>query len=286
MSIRGGAPLRRSAAAASVVALVLACGLMSVGVAGCAPQGRDLSEEEPSKPRPKPPKDAGSPELPSFDAGTDPDRNAVGPGELCARFAAIQCAAERSCCNDPGRDLPACLDALASSCAADLLFDQIAGQASAGFDADQARIVLDEYERLAAQCDPGIAAFAESQDGLRSMFTGTVEPGGNCRPSNLLDKVMSGAALSACTESDHQACLPSATTWRCTERSEAGGTCFTDINCLQGFYCPNPDFDLAGATCLERKGDGEDCSTGNECASLFCVGRTCVPADQQAAYCP
>lgn len=272
-------------ARAVIATWLLACGFAgATAVTSCVPKSNDLSGKD--KPSVKPVHDAGKPSLPSFDAGTDPERNAVGPGELCDRLSVIQCAAEGACCTKPGRDYATCLDALARACAADLLFDQIAGQTSAGFDQDQARVVLDQFEQLASECDPSVATFGVSQDGLRSMFRGTIAPGGNCRPSNVLDKVMGGAALSACTSSEDQACLPSSTTWLCTERAGAGGKCFTNINCLPGFYCPNPDLDLAGASCMEDKAEGEDCAAHNECESLYCVGGKCVPADQQLAYCP
>lgn len=225
-------------------------------------------------------------EMPSFDAGTAEDRNAVLPGQLCDRLATIQCAGEAACCPKPGRDFAACKDAAVGSCSADLLFDQIAMQASAGFDAGNAHRVFDEIERLASKCDPSIAAFGISQEGLRSMFLGTVDPGGSCRPSNLLSKPQQGAALAACKMSESDACLPSVTTWTCVPRGGAGTACFTDINCLDGLYCPNPEFDPAGANCVQRKTDGASCSADNECESLFCVNRSCVAATKDVAYCP
>lgn len=224
-------------------------------------------------------------EMPSFDAGTDPGANAVVAGQLCNRLATIQCAGEAACCANPGRDFTACKDTSMGSCSADLLFDQIAMQPSAGFDAGLAHTVFDELERLASQCDPSIAAFGESQAGLRSMFLGTIAAGGSCRPSNPLSKPQAGAALAACMMSESQACLPSAIEWRCTPRAGAGGACFTDINCIAGFYCPNPNLDIGGATCTERMADGASCKNPNECKSLFCSMGQCVPAGQQVAYC-
>jgi hypothetical protein len=225
-------------------------------------------------------------EMPSFDAGTDPDRNSVVAGQLCDRLATIQCAGEAACCSNPGRDFAACKDVSVNACSADLLFDQIAMQASAGFSAERAHSVFEHLEQLAAQCDPGVAAFGESQEGLRSIFLGTVPSGGDCRPNNILSKPQGGAALASCMVSATEACLPTAVSWMCKQRQGAGGACFTDINCIAGFYCPNPDLDLGGANCLQRKMDGTSCAAANECQSLFCSKGTCVPASKEVAYCP
>jgi hypothetical protein len=223
---------------------------------------------------------------PSFDAGTAFDRNAVVAGELCDRLAIIQCAGEGTCCPSAGRDFDTCKSALMGSCTADLLFDQIAQQPASGFDEVSTREVLDEIERLASMCDPGIVAFNESQQGLRRMFAGTVGPNQSCRPSNVLSRPQAGAALAACTMSETQACLPGLSTWTCLPRGGAGNACFTDINCIPGFYCPNPNLDIAGANCLARKADGTSCAAGNECASLFCIAGRCEPPSVEGAYCP
>lgn len=227
-----------------------------------------------------------NPMPPAFDAGTDPDRNAVVAGELCERFATIQCAGEATCCPSAGRDFDTCKSALMGGCSADLLFDQIAMQPAAGFDPAGTRTMMDEFERLTSICDPGIVAFGESQQGLRRMFAGTVAPNQSCRPSNPLSKAQAGAALAACTMSETTACLPTALTWNCAARAGAGGACFTDINCVPGFFCDNPNLDITGSFCMARKADGAACKTGNECSSLFCSAGKCVPPNVAGAYCP
>jgi hypothetical protein len=223
---------------------------------------------------------------PPFDAGSEPDRNEVVAGELCDRFATIQCAGEGSCCPSAGRDFNACKSALMGVCTADLLFDQISMQPSAGFDEARAHDVLDDLEDFASRCDPGIVAYNESQQGLRSMFRGTIGPDQSCRPSNLLSKPQAGAALASCTMSETWACLPSTIAWTCTRRGGAGSACFTDINCTPGFFCDNPDLNIAGSNCMPRKADDAACRAGNECTSLFCIGGKCVPPSASGAYCP
>jgi hypothetical protein len=221
----------------------------------------------------------------SFDAGTEPGRNAVTPGVICDRLATIQCAAEASCCPTPGRDFASCKQTMMSTCSSQYMADSIAGQPAAGFDPAQAQMVFTHFEDLSSKCDSSIAAFAESPQGLRSMFKGTVAPMNSCRPSNLNDMAMAGGALAACTNSDNYACLPSLITWICNPRAAAGGKCFTDVNCKPGLYCPNPNLDIAGATCTARKQVGAQCKTPNECADLYCKSGSCVVASQQAAYC-
>ena len=223
---------------------------------------------------------------PPFDAGTADDRNMVMPGELCERFATIQCAGEGSCCPSAGRDFETCKSALKGVCSADLLFDEIAKQAPAGYDAPRTRTFLDELERLASTCDPGTIAFGESLQGVRAMFAGTVAPGGSCRPNNLLNKSQQGAALFACTMPEASACLPSTLTWTCTPLAGPGGACFSDFNCQAGLFCPNPRLDITGATCQARKAEGASCEAGNECVSLYCSAGKCVPPNVMGAYCP
>jgi hypothetical protein len=223
-----------------------------------------------------------------FDAGTDPARNAVGPGMICERLATIECAAELACCTNPGRDVAACRQAVIGSCTHDFMADTIAMQAAAGFDSAQAKVVLDHLEQLASQCDTTEAAYAASPEGLRSIFRGTVGPNGMCQPANPLDTAAAAGALASCTNGDAYACLPSPTgfgTWTCTALASPGGHCFSDINCQLGLFCDNPNLQIAGSTCMARKASGTSCQHANECESLVCKGGQCAAADQQAVYC-
>jgi hypothetical protein len=220
------------------------------------------------------------------DDGSVPNRNAVQPGNICRRLAEIQCAAERSCCDDPQRDMSSCLDEVETSCAVDALVDRIAAVPETGFDPAQAEAVLDELERLASDCDPGIWMFGESRAGLLSIFAGSVESGGSCRPANVLDETQAAAALVACGDAERQACLPSLGAWRCAPIAAEAGACFTEANCEAGLYCTNTSLNLAGGQCAARRETGADCAFDQECQSSFCVMGACVQAERDVVYCP
>jgi hypothetical protein len=220
------------------------------------------------------------------DADGAPNRNAVQPGDICRRLAEIECEAERSCCDDPQRDMPSCLDEAETSCAVDAMVDRIAVRPETGFDPAQAEAVLDELERLASDCDPGIWMFGESRAGLLSIFAGTVESDGNCRPANVLDRNQAAAALVTCGDVERQACLPSLTTWRCAPIAAEGGACFSEANCEAGLYCTNTSLSLEGGQCAARRETGWTCEFDQECQSSFCVAGACVEAEREVVYCP
>ena len=101
-----------------------------------------------------------------------------------------------------------------------------------------------------------------------------------------LGKTLLVRTLASCLDPANNSCLPEgAISWTCAPRANAGGACFTDVNCVDGLFCPNPDFNIEGATCTARKAVGASCSLPNECESLFCKGGKCVEATKQAAYC-
>jgi hypothetical protein len=221
-----------------------------------------------------------------FDAGSDPERNAVIAGQLCDRLSTIQCAGEAFCCDNPGRDFNACKEQMQDGCEDSLMFDALAESEKTGFDPGHARAAYEEIERLASECDPSVARFGGSIEGLRGIFKGTVAAGGSCTTINVTRRDEVAKALASCTEPAANACLPNGVLlWTCTARAATGGACFTDVNCNDGLYCPNPDFDVAGSTCRDRKPVGEPCTTPNECATLFCKGGQCVDETVQAAYC-
>jgi hypothetical protein len=225
----------------------------------------------------------------AFDAGTAADRNAVTPGKICDRLAAILCAGEAACCTNPGRDFSTCNMAVNKSCSADFMFDAVAGQAAAAFDADQAKTVFTQLEHLASTCDVSIASYIESSDGLRKIFKGTKASGADCTPTNGLDKAMAGGALASCMMNDSYACLPAVAPlpWMCVMRAGSGSRCFSDVNCSAGLYCDNPDLTVnLTSKCMTRKAVGASCKTTNECETLLCKAGKCVDKNQQNAYCP
>lgn len=221
-----------------------------------------------------------------FDAGSEPDRNDVTAGELCDRLSTIQCAGEEYCCENPGRDFAACKTEMQNGCEDQLMFDAIAMSDKADFNEEHAKLAYGEIERLASECDPSVANFGQSVDGLRGMFKGSVGPGGSCTTFNVAFREEAAKALASCLDPLNNSCLPeSPLAWMCRPRAAAGGSCFTDVNCQDDLYCPNPDFEIATATCTARKAIGAQCELPNECESLFCKGGQCVEATTQAAYC-
>lgn len=221
-----------------------------------------------------------------FDAGNEPDRNDVMAEELCDRLSTIQCAGEAYCCDNPGRDFAACKEEMQDGCEDQLMFDAIASAPQAAFSAEHASMAYEEIERLASECDPTVAAFGESIAGLRGMFAGTLAVSSSCLPLNPTFREEVAKSLASCSDPEHNACLPmSVINWVCTPRAGVGGHCFTDVNCTPGLFCDNPDFNLAGSDCAERKEIGTPCGLPNECKSLFCKGGQCVEATAQTAYC-
>ena len=220
-----------------------------------------------------------------FDAGTDPNRNNVTAGNLCARLAQIQCAGEQYCCEQPGRDRAMCESTMRDACMEDAYLDAISSNDATAFDAATAAATFAEVERLASICDPSIVRFSISRDGFMSMFRGTAQSGDSCFPAGT-NPAIAAAKLASCTDIARFACLPqSVLSWRCVERGAAESPCFTDVNCLDGLYCPNPDLKIGQSKCEPRKPLGAQCTWGNECESLFCEAGACVPESQRNAYC-
>lgn len=228
----------------------------------------------------------GSTTVAVFDAGSDPNRNVVQPGHVCDRLATVQCAGEAFCCANPGRTYDQCYQAQYSGCQS-VYLDDVTLNPVSGYDINKAQAAFTEFEALASQCDPSVAAWAISWTGLRGIVAGTIAPNGDCTSTNLLSAPVDAAYLASCTNGDTTACLPNAsfTTWTCTARAGTGTSCMTDVNCLDGLYCANKASLSSLGTCATRKSNGTTCAAGNECSSLMCKGGVCVVADQQAAYC-
>lgn len=221
-----------------------------------------------------------------FDAGSDPDRNKISASQLCERLATINCAGEAFCCDAPNRTVEDCKQDLVTTCSTMLMLDKIAAHENTAFDAAAAEKAFTELEERASKCDPSVAQWGGSQDGLRGILKGTVEPKASCMPPATVDPVVVGAALASCAEPETYACMYKTLLdpWTCEPRSSEGGQCVTDNNCVDGLYCVVQTPGIAGA-CKPRKEVGESCVAPTECASLFCKKSKCVAADQQSAYC-
>jgi len=265
------------------------------GVAGSIASGAaGIQSGGPITPPPQggaPPAAGGTGEPPTqirtFNAGTDPARNMVRAGGVCARLAQIQCAGEAYCCDSPGREVAACEAKMVDACASDNFVDAITLDSRAGFDAMRAASALQQFEDMAARCDPMIGDFGADPNGLMAMVRGTVEAGGRCTPPLAGNKAQQAAAVSSCRDPATTVCLPmSALSWTCAPRGGVGSTCFSDFNCTNGNYCPNPMLQVnTNIKCLARKADGTGCVESNECLSLTCVAGKCAPATTQSAYC-
>jgi hypothetical protein len=229
-----------------------------------------------------------------FDAGTDPARNRVTAGNVCERLTTIQCAGEAYCCTSPGRDFAGCKATLLAQCRDELFIDAISLDPITGFSPSHTEAAFSAFEQRSSLCDPGVALWASTVAGLRGILQGTKAAGANCTPATaeLLQNVKVAGHLASCANPAATACLPAgglpAPPWLCTARGGPGSTCFSDVNCTDGNYCPNPRLDLpssSGPRCLARKAAGQACTEANECLSLTCRGRLCVTATAQTAFC-
>jgi len=228
----------------------------------------------------------GGMEMRVFDAGSEPDRNDVMSGELCDRLSTIQCAGEAFCCDNPGRDFAACKAAMQDGCTDEAMLDAIASAEKTGFDPAHTKLAYEEIERMASVCDPQVAIFGASLEGLRGIFKGTLAPGASCTTVNVTRRDEVAKALASCSDPASSACMPGTPLfWTCDPRGGAGSRCFTDVNCIDGLFCDNPTFDIAGSTCMQRKDIGAACELPNECATFFCKDGQCAEATKQAAYC-
>lgn len=221
-----------------------------------------------------------------FFAGSDPNRNQVQPGGLCARLAAIQCAAEAHCCFAPGRSVEACESEIRGNCNDELFLDAIAMDAVTGFDAAAAAAAYTELERRSSECDLGIGQWGLTA--LRGILKGTLAANRSCKPpgaASVTDKRAQAKALASCTNITEYACLPMSLLgdWTCAPKNDSGGNCATEDNCRSGLYCRNPNMQIG--RCTARLALGATCAQGTDCSSLYCKGGKCVEAAQQAVFC-
>jgi hypothetical protein len=240
---------------------------------------------------PAPVGDGGTPGK-TFDGGSEPNRNSVMASGLCDRFATLQCAAEQSCCSNPGRAFDACKTAQLAVCRDQGHLDEAAAVSVSGFDSAKEKSAFERYEALARVCDPSVPAWVLAvQSGFRGVFNGTLDANASCLPpldaASDLGKA-AGYGL-ACKSPDTTSCLPkSLFEWTCDARGGAGSPCFTDANCAGETYCTNTDASLSGigkGTCAARKAVGEACTGTGECQSLVCVAKKCAPRSADGAYC-
>jgi hypothetical protein len=220
------------------------------------------------------------------DGDGDGASNDVAPDGICARVAAIQCAAQEECCVDPQKQsLADCTEDALDNCE-DLA--AVAADSRVGYDRAAMKAALDDYQMRSAECDVTIAERAVA--GFASAFKGTVAAGGDCLPeggADTTDFTDLGAALASCTGNATTACLPSATDWKCTARGGAGSPCFTPINCQDGMWCDSAAAQAVGeGVCTAQKAADETCNAPEECESFVCKSGKCVASDDvQEIFC-
>jgi hypothetical protein len=258
-------------------------GTAAVPIAGAAP----IAGSGSVGPRPTP--DGGVAE---FDAGSEPARNRIQPGQICSRVAAVQCAAEAHCCPMPAKALEACKSQLTSTCTSQAFLDDIGKNNVSGFNQAATEAMLNKLEEYAKVCDPQVAIWAGQTEGLRAMFQGTVAPNGQCKPSGLPSPANYAAYLAACAQPKTQGCLfsgdgPNAPpqTATCAPRGAAGATCFLEVNCQDGFYCANPQMKYSTGKCTAQKAVGQQCTADVECMTLTCRSAMCIEPTTTTAYC-
>jgi Dickkopf N-terminal cysteine-rich region len=230
--------------------------------------------------------------LPAYDAGTEPDRNTVRAGQLCARVSALQCAAEQHCCTTAKNSFDACKTQLTKTCMDNAFLDEIAMNNVAGYSQTQTKATFDQIEVFGANCDPTVTMWAAQPEGLRAMFQGTVAPGGMCKPTGLPSQGSYAASLASCTNAETTSCLFSGTgptappqTATCAARGDSGATCFLDVNCKDGMYCQNPQMKYSSGKCAALNQNGATCTLDSECASFTCRSAVCVAATADTTFC-
>jgi hypothetical protein len=224
------------------------------------------------------------------DAGVEVhEAAAVAPTGLCLRWAELQCRGEETCCSSPGRTPESCRGALTQQCAENLMLDQIASHASAGFDLTSAEAAFSELSQMIDRCDPESVRWSLSAAGLRGMFKGSFTQGQSCKPAQAVtaDRGTQGAALVSCSAAGEVACLPKSLLgdWTCEGQQPSGASCVTDENCEDGSYCSIPSQALLGH-CAEQLPLMAACSEDDECSSLICRDASCIAADAESVYCP
>jgi hypothetical protein len=219
------------------------------------------------------------------DGDGDGDSNDVGPDGICARVAAIQCAAQEACCTAPEETVADCTQDALRECQ---MLVGTANDPRVGYDRAAMKAALDDYQMRSEDCDPSVAERAVS--GFASAFKGTVAAGGDCLPqggAGTMDISDLGAALASCMNNATTACLPSDTDWKCTARGGEGSPCFTPINCQEGMWCDSTDAQALGdGVCAPQKAATESCNAPEECESFVCKSGSCVASDDvQAIFC-
>lgn len=223
------------------------------------------------------------------DLAADASTRADSSEGLCARLVAIQCDAEQRCCSAGARSRERCRAEVQQACDEDVFLDQVAQSPQSGFDPTAADRVFAELERLSLRCDVSLVSWAVSEEGLQSMFRGTLARDQSCSPVGGVtsERAVIASALAACRRDDGLACLPQGLLgeWTCAPKQAEGQSCITDDNCEVGAACDNYAQTSLGS-CVARLPLGAACTDAGQCQSLFCDDGVCAEWDAMSVYCP
>lgn len=210
-------------------------------------------------------------------------------GPLCSRVAAVQCEGEQRCCGRTTRSRERCQAELAQACADNAFLDQIAANPASGYDARASDRAFTELARRTALCDPSVPQWAATDQGLRSMFRGTLSNAESCNPADgLTDLAGVATALTTCRTEEGLACLPSSGlfgTFSCAPKQAIGELCLTDDNCQSVDVCDNFGEPVVG-NCAARLPLGAACENSAQCVSLHCDDAVCAEITVDRVYCP
>ena len=213
------------------------------------------------------------------DTGTD--TGPVDGDDFCEVLSQIMCEAEVDCCTNTDWDYDSVADCLADQvpqCETDL--QALIDDSRTAYDPARARQVLDALASDTASCDLGISQwFVSREDGLLSVFAGTVANGGDCSPANADD----GGAILSCTNGNACRVMPIPLSGTCGAHKTAMQQCVTHFECEETLWCTAMSGGLG--QCQARKANAESCTETIECDSLQCEAGSCVAATVDLVYC-
>jgi hypothetical protein len=213
------------------------------------------------------------------DVGGQP-LTSVAASDFCTTMTKLLCAAETACCKDDAHryaDEASCLTGESSDCIQNV--QPAAMDPRTGYSPTAAAQALNNLKSKLKSCDLSIGEWFVAQDGLISIYQGTVTSGGSCTPKDMNDK----AAVLSCSGGSVCRITPFPLSGQCGAEQGAGGACVTELECQDGLRC-NPPQSLGGQ-CKARLPDDSGCTSNPDCESLLCQNQVCVPRSADTVYC-
>lgn len=195
--------------------------------------------------------------------------------EFCRQFATAYCQGHMSCCADPSErhaDRAACEQGYRGVCQA--YFSSPVFGGCVPFDKAAAQAYLVELRVLAAGCvakplSPYVA------------FKGAVGPGGSC--SYQRDDFFPRICCQPGTSCQATAVSGETVEASCGGTRQLGEAC-AGAGCADGLYCGR-DEGSGAWLCAARKPNGQSCTYGSECLSIYCKSGACQALDVGDVYC-